>query len=169
MQRNVQSQGWTARAVGAGRRRRRIAAAVLVLGVLALGGCGEPADTHPGQPVTHRREAFRALLRVFEPMGVSLREQRYDAAKFQAQAEQLPALAQAPWMHFGEGTMYPPSKALPAIWAQPADFAKRRDAFVAATTALAAAAAQGAEPVARAAYVQVETQCRECHEIYKQR
>lgn len=150
-------------------RRCGRVAVLAVVGTTALVGCGEPADTHPGQPVTQRREAFRALMRTFEPMGVSLRDQRYDAPKFLEQANKLPALAQAPWTHFGEGTLYPPSKALPAIWAQPADFAKQRDDFLASIQALVTVAQQGGEPAVREAYGRVENQCRQCHEAYKQR
>ena len=49
---------------------------------LTLAACGEPEDTHPGQPVAHRRAAFNQLVKAFEPMGVMLREKEYKPEEF---------------------------------------------------------------------------------------
>jgi cytochrome c556 len=35
---------------------------------LFITACSEPADTHPGQPVTQRRAAFKEIIKNFEPM-----------------------------------------------------------------------------------------------------
>jgi len=47
---------------------------IIVLTALTLMACGEAADTRPGQPVAHRRAAFKKILLAFEPIGVQLRE-----------------------------------------------------------------------------------------------
>ncbi|HET7775219.1 MAG TPA: cytochrome c, partial [Azospira sp.] len=49
---------------------------------LLLAACGEAEDTRPGQPVAHRRAAFQQILKAFEPMGIMLRENRYNADEF---------------------------------------------------------------------------------------
>jgi cytochrome c556 len=47
--------------------------------VALLAACGEVEDTRPGQPVKTRQTAFKEIVKAFEPMGVMLRENRYDA------------------------------------------------------------------------------------------
>ena len=54
-----------------------------------LTGCGEVEDTRPGQPVKQRQVAFKEIVKTFEPMGVMLRKDRYDADKFLPMAEAL--------------------------------------------------------------------------------
>ena len=59
-----------------------------------LTGCGEVEDTRPGQPVKQRQVAFKEIVKTFEPMGVMLRKDRYDADKFLPMAEALLAADQ---------------------------------------------------------------------------
>jgi cytochrome c556 len=142
---------------------------ILMSTVIFLGACGEPEDTRPGQPVKTRQTAFKEILRIFEPMGVMLRQDRYEADKFEILAERLHALRDAPWKHFGADTHYPPSKGLPAIWQQPAQFAERRDAFLQATDLLLATAHGKDESQVRAAYKAVHDSCQDCHKTFKTR
>ncbi len=143
--------------------------AALMVAVLALLGCGEPPDTHPGQPVTHRRAAFREVLKAFEPMGVMLRTDRYDAKKFQAWSEQLMARRDSPWAYFGPDTQYPPSHATADVWGDAAKFATEKRGFFAATDNLAAIAGTPDKEQAVVAYRAVENTCRSCHKIFKTR
>ena len=76
---------------------------LLALPIL-LTACGEPEDTRPGQPVAHRRAAFKEILKSFEPMGLQLRNQRYDEKQFLVLANNLNKAKEAPWSHFAPDT-----------------------------------------------------------------
>jgi cytochrome c556 len=140
----------------------------MLLSVLLLSACGgEPKDTRPGQPVAHRREAFKAILRVSEPMGVMLREDQYDATRFQALTQQLMSLRNGPWGYFAPDTLYPPSHAKPEVWSQADKFAADKKAFFDATDGLAAIAGTPDKIKAAVAYKAVEDSCRDCHKAFK--
>lgn len=140
---------------------------LLVLGSL-LAGCGEPPDDHPGQPVTHRRAAFKAILRAFEPIGVQLRDGPFDAKHFAEEARELAKVADGPWAYFGADTNYPPTKAKAALWQQPERFAQLRDAFKDKTGQLAALAGSTDQAAIRRAYEAVHDTCRSCHREFKE-
>lgn len=142
---------------------------VSLIALALLAGCGEPEDTRPGQPVKQRQTAFKDILKAFEPMGVMLREHRYDADKFAALADQLAARRDGPWSHFGPDTLYPPSKATAAVWEKPADFERERQAFMAATIRLQEAAGRRQPADVEAAYQAVHESCQNCHRGFKTR
>ncbi|WEN42296.1 Cytochrome c' [Thauera sp. GDN1] len=142
--------------------------ALAALSVLILAGCSsEVADTHPEQPVTKRREAFKAILRSFEPMGTMLKDKRYDADAFARLADEFGRLRDAPWSHFGADTNYPPTKAKPAVWEKPAEFDQRRQAFATASERLLAAAAERNEAAVRTAYAAAQDSCKACHRDFR--
>lgn len=145
----------------------------LLLGVLALAGLagcgGEVEDTRPGQPVKTRQLAFKEMLKVFEPMGTMLRTQKYEPEKFAVLAGQLMAKRDAPWIHFGADTNYPPTKAKPALWSQPEEFERERQAFMSATEELLAAAQTRQLPVAEKAYFKAYDSCQSCHKRFKEK
>jgi len=134
-----------------------------------LVACGEVEDTRPGQPVKQRQDAFKAMLRAFEPMGTMLREQRYDADKFAKQAAALAALRDTPWAHFGPDTQYPPSKSKAAVWEKPEAFSQAREQFVTAVDALSAAVATREQAQIEARYKQVYDTCQGCHKTFRER
>lgn len=135
---------------------------------LLLVACGEPADTRPGQPVTHRRAAFKDILRNFEPMGVQLRDGPYDADKFLGHAKGLAKAKDGPWSYFGADTNYPPTHAKAAAWSDPGKFEESKQAFLQATDKLLAAAELRDEKAIRAAYETVHDSCRNCHKAFKE-
>lgn len=63
----------------------------------------------------HRQAAFKQIVKTFEPMGVILRKDRYEADKFLPLAEALIAKRDGPWSYFGADTNYPPTKATPDV------------------------------------------------------
>ncbi|MCK6411667.1 MAG: cytochrome c [Azonexus sp.] len=131
--------------------------------------CGEVEDTRPGQPVKQRQQAFKAMLRAFEPMGTMLREQRYQADAFARGARQLQALRDAPWPHFGPDTQYPPSKSRNTVWEKPQEFAQAKADFVAAVDSFAATVAGGQREASEKAYQQVYATCQGCHKQFRER
>jgi cytochrome c556 len=144
--------------------------AVLMFSVFVAACGGEAKDDRPGQPVAHRRAAFKELLKAFEPVGVMMREGPYKPEKFKQLADGVMAQRDAPWQYFLPDTLYPPSKAKPEVWSDAAGFAADKKAFFEATDKLAAAAkAPADEAAARAAFEAVESSCRNCHKAYKER
>lgn len=142
--------------------------ALLSLSALTLAACSsEIPDTHPDQPVTKRQQAFKAMLRSFEPMGTMLKDRRYDPDAFARLANELASLRERPWSHFGPDTNYPPTKALPAVWEKPADFEQRRTSFIEASGRLIAAATARNEADARSAYAEVQDSCKACHRDFR--
>ena len=70
---------------------------LVVLSALTLAACSsEVPDTHPDQPVTKRKQAFKAMLRSFEPMGTMLKDKRYDADAFARMADEFSRLRDQP-------------------------------------------------------------------------
>lgn len=136
---------------------------------LTLAACGEVDDTRPGQPVKQRQQAFKEIVKTFEPMGIMLRKNQYDADKFIELAEALKARRDAPWSHFGADTNYPPTKATPAVWSQAEEFEKGHQSFVATTDALVEAAKSKDVPRIEAAYKKVHDTCQTCHKTFKDR
>lgn len=135
-----------------------------------LTACGaEPEDTRPGQPVAHRRAAFKELLKSFEPMGVMIRDNKYDAQRFAVLAAEVKRLRDAPWQYFGAGTQYPPSRSKDEVWSRPDEFEADRKAFFEATDKLAEVAGTKDADAAAAAFKAVEKTCRQCHDGFKTR
>ncbi len=150
--------------------RFALPAALLLSAAALLAACsGEVEDTRPGQPVKTRQQAFKAIIRSFEPMGVMLRGKTYDADKFLAMASDLVARRDAPWAHFGPDTDYPPTKATAEVWRQPEKFARDKEAFIAATDALLVAARTKDRQRLDAPYQAVYDTCQGCHKTFKQR
>jgi len=140
----------------------------MLLVALGLTACGEPEDTRPGQPVAHRRAAFKEVLKVTEPMGVMLRDETtFDAKRFATLAQRLNAVRDGPWGYFGDGTQYPPSHAKDDVWNDPAKFAAAKQSFFDATDRLAAVAGKADEAQAVMAYGALENTCRNCHKAFK--
>lgn len=133
--------------------------------VLALTACSAPVeDTRPGQPVKHRQDAFTALLKKTEAVGLALQEDRFNAERIQALVGQVTDARDEPWKYFGADTNYPPSKSLPEVWGQPEAFEAQRAAFFEAAEALSAAKDEAS---VRDAYQKLSNSCKSCHDKFK--
>lgn len=141
---------------------------VPALAAITLAACSGPVeDTLPGQPIKHRQEAFKEILRNFEPMGTMLRTNRYAADPFADMAVSLVSRRDAPWGYFTEGSFQPPTRAKEAVWSRPEAFEQRRSAFIEATDALLQAAQTRDLGNVRAAYGELEQTCRSCHDDFR--
>jgi cytochrome c556 len=140
-----------------------------VFGVLcaALAACGPVEDTRPGRPVGHRQEAFQAILRAFEPMGIQLRENTFKPVSFRDYARELDRIKDTPWEYFGEDTQYPPSRSLDRLWEDKAGFNALTEDFRRLTEELKVAAESLDEAKIRVAWTAVEKNCRDCHKGYR--
>lgn len=141
---------------------------VLLLPILLLSACGgEPQDTRPGQPVAHRRAAFKEMIRHVEPMGVMMRTDAFDANKFHALVNGLMLERDKPWQYFAPDTLYPPSRARAEVWSKPEQFAAEKQAFIDATDKLAAVAGTKDKQIAAEAFAAVQKTCKSCHDAFK--
>lgn len=140
----------------------------ITIAALKLAACSQTVqDTLPGQPIKHRQEAFKEILRSFEPMGTMLRTDRYEAEPFIDMAEGLLARRDAPWPHFVAGSFQPPTRAKEAVWSRAEAFDAKRADFIAATDALLGAAHSRSLADVRTAYRAVEHTCRSCHDDFR--
>jgi len=140
---------------------------IIVLTVLSLMACGEATDTHAGQPVAHRRAAFKKILLAFEPIGVQLREKQYNSNRLIDQAKLLASLKNDPWSYFDADTNYPPTHAKAKIWSDPDQFRAAQQTFVQAVDRFALVVEDHDETHAKAAYEAVQESCRNCHKAFK--
>jgi cytochrome c556 len=147
----------------------KITLAMLSTAAVLAGCAGEVADDRPGQPVKTHQTAFQETPLSYEPMGVMLRENRYNADKFLALAQEVAGKRDAPWRHFGPDTNYPPTKATPAVWEQPERFERDRAAFMSAVDALLVAAQTRDRKQVEAPYQAVYDACQACHRTFKKR
>ena len=141
---------------------------ILVLPLLSLIACGEATDPRPGQPIAHRRAAFKKVLLAFEPMGIELREKRYDSNQFIGQAKVLASLKNDPWLYFGVDTNYPPTHAKAEVWSDPDRFKAAQQAFLLAVDRLVLVAEDRDEVHVMTAYEAVQDSCRNCHKSFKE-
>ncbi len=146
----------------------RLNTTLLLSSLALLTACGgEPPDTRPGQPVAHRRAAFKEIIKYFEPMGVMIRGDEYDAEKFQSLTSRVMDLRDKPWEYFAPDTNYPPSHSREEVWTQPEKFAAGKKAFFDATDKLAAIAGTKDKKEAGAAFQAVQKTCKDCHDAFK--
>lgn len=147
-------------------RTRRIL--IVIIAALSLLACGEAVDTLPGQPIAHRRAAFKKLLLAFEPLGIQLRDKQFDPAQFNTQLRAFVSLKDAPWPYFGADTKVPPTHAKASIWDDPDRFRSSQDAFQNAVARLVNAADAHDEERVRTAYDAVQKTCRDCHKAFRE-
>lgn len=143
---------------------------LLLVAGLTLAACSpsEPPDTHPGQPVTKRKQAFKEIVRTFEPMGLMVRgRDEFNQAEFLANAQELQRLAQLPWAYFTPDSNYPPTRAKEAVWSRNAEFRQAGEQFVLVTAELAGAAKTGDRAAIDAAYQRVHQSCQSCHREFR--
>lgn len=141
----------------------------ILCALACLAACGPVQDTRPGQPVAHRQAAFKEILKTFEPLGVLLREDRFDAEAARTMADALVARRAAPWEYFAAGTDYPPSHAKPGVWQAADKFAAAKEDFFKASDALVLAAKSGDKHQVAQAYAAVSDSCKRCHQDFKER
>jgi cytochrome c556 len=143
-------------------------AALLAFTLLATGCSDSARDTHPQQLLSKRKAVFKQFTAALEPLGLMARDRKpWDAAAFRAGALELQRLSSQPWPYFSADGNYPPTRAKPAVWEKPADFKQAQDDYLAALTALLAAAERGGSEAGRPAVEQVEKACKACHDRFR--
>ncbi len=126
------------------------------------------AQAKPEVLVKQRQAAMTLQGKYFGPMnGMATGKAPYDAKIVARNTGYLQALSEMPWDGFAESTKDTQEKtrALPAIWAEPAKFKEAQDRFQAAVTKLVAA--KGDEAAAKGAIGEVNKACGACHENFR--
>lgn len=141
-----------------------------LLGVALLSACGgEAPDTHPNQPVTKRRAAFKDMVRALEPLGQVARErQAYDAQGFDLQARELQRLSKLPWVFFTPDSNYPPTHAKPEVWQKADAFKQATDDYLAKVDQLVNVGGGGDLAAIKRAVFDVQGSCKSCHDNFRQ-
>ena len=126
------------------------------------------SNNTPEKPkTTASTQAFKALLRDFEPMGVMLRERdSFRKDSFATHAEALKQIADAPFQHFPAGSAG--GRAKPEIWSQPQRFADERARFLQAVDQLASSARGDDTAAIRRNYGAVAQSCKSCHDAFRE-
>ena len=141
---------------------------MVLTGLLLASGCSSNEDTHPGQPVTHRKLLFKQMVRTLEPMGLMVRGRRdYDPEQFIVLAGQLKGLSTKPWVYFTPDSNYPPTRAKPDVWDKPADFRAAQQKFINAADALVTAASSRNMDTIKPSFAAVESSCKACHQQFR--
>lgn len=132
---------------------------------LVLSACNAHADGGAGEI---RQQAFKKVLRAFEPMGLVVRGRTpYEKAAFIKQADTLKTLAAQPFTLFADKKIDDKSRAKPEIWSQPAKFQAAKDTFLNNVNQLDAAAQKGDLGEIKQAYGQVAQSCKACHDSFR--
>ena len=127
------------------------------------------AQQKPEVLVKQRQSAMVLIGKYWGPVnGMAQGKVPYDAAVAQRNAGFLQALAQMPWDGFHESTKDTQEKtrALPAIWAEPAKFKEGADRLQSTTAKLAQAKDEGSF---KAAAGEVGKACGACHENFRKK
>ena len=126
------------------------------------------AQAKPDVLVKQRQAAMTLQGKYFGPLnGMAQGKIPYDAAVAQRNAGYLDALSRMPWDGFTPETKDIQSRALPAVWAEPAKFKEAQDRFQGAVTKLVAA--KGDEAAFKGAAGEVGKACGACHETFRQK
>ena len=142
---------------------------LLLTCVLTLPACNDEAqDTHPDQPVTHRRQLFKQFTRTLEPMGMVARDRLpFNRTEFLASARDLQQLAGKPSSLFTPDSNYPPTHAKPEVWLKPFEFKAAQQALQDKASALAALAREGSLDDLKAAVNDLQRSCKSCHDQFR--
>lgn len=136
---------------------------------LLLGACSDAdKDTHPQQWLSKRVAVFKKMTKTLEPLGLVVRgHQDYVKGEFVEGAQALKDLSSQPWAFFTADGNYPPTRAKPEVWSQPAEFKQAQDKFQASVDKLVAVAGSADLPTISAAENDVEKSCKSCHQKFR--
>jgi cytochrome c556 len=115
-----------------------------------------------------RQQAFKNVLRHFEPMGMVLRGRApFNKAEFAQQAAALKLAAQQAVTLFPANSIDSKSRAKAEIWSQPAKFKTARDNFISSVEQLDTAAHGNDLASIRNSYDRVAQTCKACHDSFR--
>ncbi|WP_326541280.1 c-type cytochrome [Pseudorhodoferax sp.] len=141
-----------------------VAAAVLLGAAPASAQFAKPEDA-----IKYRQNALFVMGQHFGRLGAMANGRApFDAKAAADNADIVLTLSQLPWAGFGPGTdKAAPTKAEPAVWAEPAKFKAASDKMQAEVAKLAAAAKTGNLDNLKAAFGPTAASCKACHDDFR--
>jgi cytochrome c556 len=143
--------------------------AVAMLALRAL-AADQPKGPSPAeQQINYRKALYTVMATNFGPVyAMASGKMPYDAAALTKRAERVKFIAAILPEAFPEGSgSGAPTRALPEIWTNRAEFDRLMQALVEKTTALATAAASGDLKQIQPATNAVGTACKNCHDKFR--
>jgi len=129
------------------------------------------SQAKPEVLVKQRQSAMTLQLKYFLPLALMAQGKiPYDATVAARNAAYLEVLTKMPWDGFAENTKGEKNtRALPAVYADPAKFKQAQDQLHTAVGALGAAAKGGNEAAVKAAVGDVNKACGNCHDNFREK
>ncbi|MDO4226279.1 cytochrome c [Neisseria sp.] len=122
----------------------------------------------PKEAVKEREKLMESFKKDAGTMGKMVKgETPYDAAAFQAAADNLAANADKPWVHYTPESANEESEAKPEVWSKPDEFKQAIEKFTAAAAALKTAAASGKLDDVKKPFGDVGQSCKSCHDTFR--
>ncbi|WP_373746651.1 cytochrome c [Neisseria dentiae] len=122
----------------------------------------------PKEAVKEREKLMESFKKDAGTMGKMVKgETPYDAAAFQAAADNLAANADKPWVHYTPESANEESEAKPEVWIKPDEFKKEIEKFTTAAAALKTAAASGKLDDVKKPFGDVGQSCKSCHDTFR--
>ncbi|WP_394730654.1 c-type cytochrome [Altererythrobacter sp. GH1-8] len=163
-------------------RKPMIASAACAAFLLTLAACGDTAEApapapdqasseeSPGNVIELRQANFEAMGDAFKAIRGQLEGDAPDFAVIEESAQAIGARISANKDLFPEGTGIDSgadTEALEVIWEKPEDFAESADKLIAASEALAAAAASQDLGAVQQAVKNLGGSCKACHDVFR--
>ena len=145
---------------------------LFLFSLFLIAGCEKnptPAvENDPERPVYHRQEAFKKILRDFEPLGLMHRKEiKMNLIEYQKLAENLKKSQNDPWRFFKENTFYPPSRSKENIISENNIFLAEIEMYKNAVEKLNLSAQKGDEKEMEFSYNALHNSCRSCHKKFR--
>jgi cytochrome c556 len=143
---------------------------LLIAGVIFVAGGAVAAGLTGAEAAKARIAHMKEQGAAMKAIGEQLKSGAPDMAIIKAQAAKLEATSRdlPTWFPAGSGQdAYAESKALPAIWAEPAKFAEKAEAIRTATSSLNQVAQAGDGAAVGPAFKEVGAACKGCHESFQ--
>jgi cytochrome c556 len=128
----------------------------------------KPEDTHPGQPVKQRQQAFKEIIKSFEPMGVMLRKGLVRARPLpRFRRKSCTPRATCRGATLARTPITRQARPGPSCGSSRNNSKPDKQAFLQASEALLAAAASKDKARIQPAYDAVHESCKACHDRFK--
>lgn len=131
----------------------------------------KPVSAEQAQKLFHERhEGMEKIGKANKTIRAALESGAPDLASIRSSAETISDLASKSQGWFPAGTgheVLPKTRALPAIWQKPDDFAAKDREFSQAAHALKSAAASGDVGAIKSSFARLGKSCKACHDSYR--
>ena len=122
----------------------------------------------PEDAIKYRKASFTVMASHFGRIGAMANGRMpFDARQAADSAAIVETMARLPWEAFGPGTDKGDTRALPAIWSEPAKYKAASDKLVAESAKLNAAAKTGNLDAIKTAFGAVGQSCKACHDDFR--